>query len=228
VVDAKRAIDAAHQAKRWPVLVGGTALYLRAILYGIDPLPSADPALRSRLEAEAKEKGWEAMHRELIALDPGLMNRVKPTDRQRIQRFWEIALLTGKRPSELWSENRNAIYPSCRIVVTPPDRATLHQRMERRLDEMLAAGFLDEVAELMRRDGLSADHSSMRSVGYRQAWAYLEKPGQTLKDVRALILAATRQLAKRQLTAFRKLSQSLWYDSQSPKLLVMAFLGDLL
>ncbi len=217
VADADLAIDKAHASGRWPVLVGGTPLYIRALLYGLDALPSADPKTREAISSRAKTLGWIRLYEELIAIDPGLKTRIKATDHQRIQRSLEIHQLTGQRPSDLMSHNRTPRYASCRVVVTPRDRSELHERIARRFDEMLEMGLLDEVATLMRRPELSAGHPSMKSVGYRQAWAYLASQSDSLEALRSATVAATRQLAKRQLTAFRKLSQALWYDSQSDK-----------
>lgn len=213
VADADVAITKAHQAGRWPVVVGGTPLYIRALLYGLDALPSADPKTRQAIAIRAESVGWGVLHEELMAIDPGLTNRFKAADQQRIQRAFEIHQLTGKRPSELMSHNRLPRYASCRLVVTPHDRSVLHQRIVSRFDEMLQMGFLDEVSGLMKRPNLSADHASMKSVGYRQVWDYLATGSTSVEALRASAIAATRQLAKRQLTALRKLSQTLWYDS---------------
>ncbi len=214
VADADVAIEKAHQASRWPVLVGGTPLYIRALLYGLDALPSADPTTRQAIANRAESVGWNRLYEELMVIDPGLKGRFEASDRQRIQRAFEIHQLTGKRPSELMSHNRLPRYASCRLVLTPHDRSVLHQRIATRFDEMLEKGFLAEVATLMKRPNLSADHASMKSVGYRQAWSYLATGGDSLDSLRSSTVAATRQLAKRQLTALRKLSQALWYDSE--------------
>lgn len=222
VQDARRAIEDAHKQNHWPVLVGGTTLYLRAILYGLDELPSADPDVRAAIVARADQEGWEALYAELMTIDSSLADTIRPSDRQRIQRALEIHMLTHQKPSALMSNNRVPLYPSLRLVVTPKDRSLLHQRIARRLDHMLSAGFMDEVAALMARPNLTADHASMRSVGYRQVWAYLEQDGQNRASLHDEIVAATRQLAKRQLTALRKLSQALWYDSESSHLIEMA------
>lgn len=222
VADADVAIKKAHQAGRWPVLVGGTPLYIRALLYGLDALPSADPKMRQAIASRAESVGWNALYEELMTIDPGLKDRFKATDQQRIQRAFEIHQLTGQKPSDLMSHNRRPRYPSYRIVVTPQDRSLLHQRIASRFDEMLQMGFLEEVSSLMERPNLSADHASMKSVGYRQAWAYLDAGGGSLDALRSSTIAATRQLAKRQLTALRKLSQALWYDSEGVGLHDMA------
>jgi len=218
VADADQAIERAHSAARWPVLVGGTPLYIRALLYGLDPLPSADPSVRQRIVEQATSVGWKLLYEELITLDPGLQVRIKPTDQQRIQRALEIYQLTGERPSALMTHNRMPRYPSYRLVVTPKDRAVLHQRIAARFDQMIKTGFLDEMAVLMKRPGLSGEHASMKSVGYRQAWSYLASGEGSLEALRSAVMAATRQLAKRQLTALRKLSQTLWYDSEGERL----------
>ena len=214
VADASAAIKKAHQANRWPLLVGGTPLYLRAILYGLDPLPSADPEVRGRLQQEASQKGWDNLHARLKRIDPELSRKIRVTDPQRIQRALEIHELTGRPPSSLMTHNRRPLYRSHRLVVTPKDRNILHQRITQRFDIMLQQGFLDEMHQLMSRPGLSASDSAMKSVGYRQAWAYVENAQSNIDDLRASVTAATRQLAKRQLTALRKLSRALWYDSE--------------
>lgn len=218
VADADQAIDRAHTAGRWPVLVGGTPLYIRALLYGLDPLPSADPSVRQQIVEQANLVGWQVLYEELIALDPGLKFTIKATDQQRVQRALEIHRLTGERPSDLMTHNRMPRYPSYRLVVTPKDRSVLHQRIATRFDHMIKAGFLDEMAVLMKRPGLSSDHASMKSVGYRQAWSSMVSGEDSLEALRSRVVAATRQLAKRQLTALRKLSQTLWYDSECKRL----------
>ena len=218
VVDADQAIERAHAASRWPVLVGGTPLYIRALLYGLDRLPSADPAVRQRIVEQAKSLGWQALYEELIALDPSLKFSIKATDPQRIQRALEIYRLTGERPSDLMTHNRVPRYPSYRLVVTPKDRSVLHQRIATRFDQMIEAGFLDEMAVLLKRPGLIGEHAWMKSVGYSQAWSYLASDEGSLDALRSAVVAATRQLAKRQLTALRKLSQTLWYDSECKRL----------
>lgn len=210
--DAAAEIDAAHRARRLPVVVGGTAMYLRALRYGMDAMPSADPAVRARIAGDAAESGWPAMHRRLAGLDPESARRIRPNDPQRIQRALEICLVAG-RPASSFHRGRgpDRLVDSLMLVIAPADRAVLHRRIERRWERMLELGLLEEVECLMRRPGLDRDAPSMRAVGYRQAIACLA--GEIVRDeLPARAAAATRQLAKRQLTAFRQWTGALWYD----------------
>ncbi|MEJ2384040.1 MAG: tRNA (adenosine(37)-N6)-dimethylallyltransferase MiaA [Xanthomonadales bacterium] len=200
-------------AGRVPLLAGGTMLYFKALSEGLAPMPAADPGLRRRLEAEAQRHGWAAMHRRLAAADPAAARRIHPNDPQRIQRALEVIELSGRPLSELHGA-QEASGPDCRIlrvVACPQPRAVLHQRIEQRLDAMLAAGFLDEVRGLRARGDLHPDLPSMRCVGYRQAWAHLE--GEIDRaEMRLRMIYATRQLAKRQITWLRRETSALWYD----------------
>ena len=213
VADAEAVMRSAQAAGRIPVLVGGTVLYARALMYGLDPLPAADSAVRARIAEQAASKGWEALHAELAARDPETAARIRASDPQRVQRALEILELTGKGMTALHSGPRMPRFPTLRLVLTPRDRQVLHERIAQRLDAMLDAGFIDEVRRLRQRPGLSADHTAMRSVGYRQVWEYLEGSC-TRAALRERAVAATRQLAKRQLTGLRRLPGTLWYDSQ--------------
>ena len=201
---------------RLPVLVGGPTLYLRAVLYGLDAMPAADPALRKRLAEEFEADGGRSLHRELQHGDPEAAARITVTDPQRLLRAVEVLRLSGKGPSHWQRQNRLPRFPSLRLVVTPTDRAVLHRRIAQRLDQMVDAGFLDEAKALYESPGFDADLPAFRSVGYRQAWDYLA--GRVdLETFRAQARAATRQLAKRQLTALRQLHAALWYDSRQVK-----------
>lgn len=211
-----------HAAGRWPVLVGGTMLYYRALLYGLDPMPPADPDLRRVIAAEAGERGWQALHAELARHDPAAAAAIRPADIQRIQRGVEILRLTGQGPSAHHGHNRLPRLRALRLVLVPRDRHVLHQRIERRFDQMLAQGFMAEVERLKARPGLSAAHASMKSVGYRQAWCFLDGAG-SLLECRRTAVAATRQLAKRQLTALRRMSGSLWHDSLQERTIDLIF-----
>ena len=213
LADADHHIAQALDQGLWPVLVGGTPLYLRAVLYGLDPLPKADANVRAAIAEEAKRLGWAGLHARLMAIDPALEKRIVPSDKQRIQRALEIHALTGQRPSSLMQGNRIPRYRSCRVVVTPAHRQCLHERIAQRFDAMLDQGLIDEVDGLMARSGLTGEHASMKSVGYRQVWQWLASGQGSLAEVKGQAVAATRQLAKRQLTALRKLSHALWYDS---------------
>jgi len=186
-----------------PLLVGGTMLYFRALLQGLDDLPRADAALRKELEAEAAARGWPALHAELAVVDPATAARLAPNDSQRIGRALEVFRLSGTPMSALLDRVQSELpYRVLQLALIPSDRAVLHQRIAARFDAMLAEGLIDEVDTLRRRYALNADLPSMRAVGYRQAWAYLD--GEIdLKDLREQGIAATRQLAKRQLTWLR-------------------------
>lgn len=205
--DAERLIPEIHQRGRIPLLVGGTMLYVKALLEGLSSLPQADAALRAELDRQAAELGWPALHARLAQLDPVTAARLAPLDAQRIQRALEICLLSGSPMSQLIAQGRNrgSQWRSLNLALVPAERQWLHQRIAQRFDSMLAAGFLDEVTRLRQHyPELTPELPSMRCVGYRQAWAYQD--GQD--DYAGFIakgVAATRQLAKRQLTWIRSL-----------------------
>lgn len=212
VEDAERCIAAAWAQGRVPVLVGGTTLYLKALRYGLDRLPGADRAFRERTEAEADESGWSALHERLVQIDPVAGLRIRPSDPQRILRALEIHELTGRPPSSLWTgRGPDRMRRSLHLILTPADRADLHRRIDRRWAQMLDAGFLDEVHRLLKRPGLDPSGPVMRAVGYRQAIQALNEefdPAQLVERG----AAATRRLAKRQLTALRQWTGGRWYD----------------
>ncbi|MDH3333357.1 MAG: tRNA (adenosine(37)-N6)-dimethylallyltransferase MiaA [Gammaproteobacteria bacterium] len=213
VRDAYREMDEIFAAGRIPLLVGGTMMYFRALTEGIAALPSADEAIRRAIDAEAAERGWPAMHEELEIVDPQAAQRIKPKDRQRIQRALEVYRSSGQPLSD-WQRNsapaRNDIgYLKVGLNIEP--RSLLHERIERRLDLMIAGGFVDEMKRLRERPGLVADCSAMRSVGYRQFWQYLEGD-YSLEEARDRALFATRQLAKRQITWLRSETKVLLAD----------------
>ncbi len=216
--DALRCMDDIIRRGRVPLLVGGTMLYFRALKAGLDPLPQADPGLRASLDARATREGWPALHAELARLDPATAARLPPTDAQRIQRALEVCLTAGRPMSALLGGAQAG--PPCRLVeaaLLPSDRAWLHARIARRFDAMLAAGFLDEARRLRVRTDLSPDPPSMRCVGYRQAWAYLD--GEIdFEAFRAAAIAATRQLAKRQITWLRGWAGARVFDCQAADL----------
>ncbi len=203
VRDARRLMAEIGARQRLPLLVGGTMLYFKALLHGLDDMPAADAALRQRIEAEARARGWPALHAELARVDPATAARLAPNDSQRIQRALEVFRLSGRPLSAFHSAQAAAPEPAMPLFsLEPGDRAWLHQRIEQRFDAMLAAGFLDEVRALRARGDLNAALPSMRCVGYRQAWQALD--GEFgLDELRARGIAATRQLAKRQLTWLR-------------------------
>ncbi|HTT43242.1 MAG TPA: tRNA (adenosine(37)-N6)-dimethylallyltransferase MiaA [Steroidobacteraceae bacterium] len=211
--DALASIEAIHARGRVPLLVGGTMLYLRALEHGLAVLPPAAPQLRAQLEARAQREGWPHLHAELARLDPQAASRIKPADRQRIQRALEVCLSTGRPISELQRATVSPLagWPLQRWVLAPRDRARLHQQLAERFAAMMAAGLLEEVRQLHHRGDLTGRHPAMRAVGYRQLWAYLEGEG-TLTDAVSRAIAATRQLAKRQLTWLRGAANGEWID----------------
>ena len=216
VADALECIRAIHARGRAPLLVGGTMLYLRALLDGLAALPEACPELRRELDERAAHAGWPALHAELVRLDPEAAARIAPNDAQRIQRALEVCRTAGRPISELRRATVSPLAPfSVRYwVLNPPDRAVLHQRLAQRLETMMARGFLDEVRGLRDRGDLTSRHSSMRAVGYRQLWAHLDGH-YDLAEARRRALAATRQLAKRQLTWMRAETRAEWLDPAS-------------
>jgi tRNA dimethylallyltransferase len=207
VRDARAAMAAASAAGRVPLLVGGTHLYFRSLVAGIAPLPNADPAVRAALDADAERRGWPALHADLARADPAAAARIGPNDRQRIQRALEVLALTGQPLSRHWAEAASGGTSGLvRFALLPTDRAELHRQIEARLDAMLAAGFVAEVADLARRPGLQAGPRgglpALRAVGYRQLWEHVTA-AVPLDVARGQALAATRQLARRQLTWLR-------------------------
>jgi tRNA dimethylallyltransferase len=189
---------------RIPLLVGGTMLYFKALKDGLDELPAADPALRAELDARAARDGWPTLHRQLAELDPASAARLQPNDAQRIQRALEICLLSGQPMSTLHNRGAKSKLPwrLCEMALVPGDRVWLHARIERRFRAMLDAGFIDEVRGLRANHALTPDMASMRCVGYRQAWQYLDG-AIGVAELYEQGTAATRQLAKRQLTWLR-------------------------
>jgi len=216
VSDALEAIRAIHTRGRVPLLVGGTMLYLRSLLDGLAELPEAHPELRRELDTRAARVGWPALHEELARFDPAAAARIAPHDAQRIQRALEVWHATGQPISQLQRATESPLAPfDVRYwMLNPPDRAVLHERLARRLDSMMAGGFLDEVRQLRDRGDLTAAHSSMRAVGYRQLWAHLAGH-YDLPEAARRALAATRQLAKRQLTWMRGETRGQWLDPAS-------------
>jgi len=191
-------------AGRIPLLVGGTFLYFRALEAGLSDMPAADPAVRARLETEAQQLGWEALHARLAAVDPESAARIQATDPQRIQRALEVYELSGQPMSALHAQQPGSDLPYrvLKLALIPGDRPLLHERIAARFQQMLADGLLGEVKILFDRRELSAELPAMRAVGYRQVWRYLS--GQL--EYEAMIeqaIIATRQYAKRQLTWLR-------------------------
>ncbi|HEY0822742.1 MAG TPA: tRNA (adenosine(37)-N6)-dimethylallyltransferase MiaA [Ramlibacter sp.] len=205
--DARQLVRDIRARGRRVVLAGGTMLYFKALFEGLADMPAADPQVRAGIEREAAREGWPALHAQLAAVDPPTAARLAPNDAQRIQRALEVYRLTGAPLSQAHqSAARGAAQrPDLFLSLEPADRGWLHARIAQRFDAMLAAGFLDEVRALRARGDLHAGLPSMRCVGYRQAWEALEGLW-PLDSVRERGIAATRQLAKRQLTWLRGLS----------------------
>ncbi|MDO9360198.1 MAG: tRNA (adenosine(37)-N6)-dimethylallyltransferase MiaA [Polaromonas sp.] len=225
VADATRLIGEITARGKLPLLVGGTMLYFKALFDGLDDMPKADPAVRLRIAQEAQDQGWPALHAELARVDPPTAARLAPNDSQRISRALEVFRLSGK-PLSAWQQRNarpagdsraEALAPAMPMIsLEPDDRAWLHARIAQRFDAMLAAGFIDEVVQLRGRGDLSIDLPSMRCVGYRQAWEMLDEAGPKsgaalspplLANLREKGIAATRQLAKRQVTWLRSMPQ---------------------
>lgn len=219
VADALTCIRDIRARGRVPLLVGGTMLYLRSLLHGLAVLPAADPHFRARLDAEAARHGWPALHAQLQSLDPEAAARISPNDAQRIQRALEVCHTTGRPISELQRATVSPLAGSpVRVwVLAPTDRMLLHERLAQRFHAMMAAGLLAEVRALHGRGDLSARHASMRAVGYRQLWAHLDGEYDLDEAVRRAI-AATRQLAKRQLTWLRAERGAQWLDPELSQL----------
>jgi tRNA dimethylallyltransferase len=217
VADATRLIGEIRSRGRLPLLVGGTMLYFKALMHGLDDMPPADPVIRAALDAEAQNKGWPTMHAELARVDPVTAARLPPNDSQRIQRALEVQRISGRPLSSFYTpkpiaDNDHPTLGMPLISLEPTDRAWLHERIALRFDAMLGAGLLDEVVRLRARGDLNPDLPSMRCVGYRQAWELLDAhkthPGDApfpMARLRELGINATRQLAKRQITWLRSM-----------------------
>lgn len=218
--DARDEIAAIHAAGRIPLLVGGTGLYFRALERGLSDLPDADPLLRERLAEDCRRLGSRVLHARLSRLDPEAAARIHPNDPQRIQRALEVFELTGYPLSVLQKRRPGETLPFrvVRLIMWPDDRQVLHARIERRFRDMLARGFIDEVAALRARSDLDLSLPALRAVGYRQVWHYLDG---TLSHERMIErgITATRQFAKRQLTWLRTESEATRLSTADPRLL---------
>lgn len=217
-------------AGKVPLLVGGTGLYFRALMQGLSAMPAADAGLRAQLQDRMAVEGMARLHEELKAVDPVSGARIHPNDPQRILRALEVYLVSGRTLTDWQAQSGSVEFPFQVLEVTlaPQDRGVLHERIALRFDQMLEQGFLDEVRGLLADPRLHPDLPAMRAVGYRQAWAHLR--GETsVVEFREQAIAATRQLAKRQLTWFRGLPSSRWFDPQNQKdaldYLVSRFIG---
>ena len=204
--DALDVIAKIHTRGRVALLVGGTMLYYRALLEGLDDLPQADAALRTRIDTQAQLAGWPAMHAELARIDPSSAQRLSPQDGQRIQRALEVYYASG-RPLSAWQQRAGSPLPfdMTTVALQPTERSALHARIAARFSAMIDRGLVDELRALRTRYKLHADLPSMRAVGYRQAWQFLDQEIDATQ-LREQAEAATRQLAKRQLTWLRSFS----------------------
>ncbi|MBS0849142.1 tRNA (adenosine(37)-N6)-dimethylallyltransferase MiaA [Citrobacter sp. JGM124] len=204
-------------AGRIPLLVGGTMLYFKALLEGLSPLPSASPEVRAEIEQQAAEHGWEALHGQLRSIDPVAAARIHPNDPQRLSRALEVFFISGKTLTELTQTSGEALpYQVHQFAIAPAKRELLHQRIEQRFHQMLASDFEAEVRALFARGDLHPDMPSIRCVGYRQMWSYLN--GEISHDEMTYKgICATRQLAKRQLTWLRGWESVHWLDSDLPE-----------
>ena len=216
LADTVRLVREIRSRGAFPLIVGGTMLYAKALRDGINDMPSTDPEVRKRVAAEGEEKGWPAMHAELARIDPVTAARLAPNDSQRIGRALEVYRMTGKTLSAFHAEQTTEkAFPFVTIGLLPGDRKVLHARIEKRFTAMLDEGFLDEVRRLMARDDFDPQSPAMRAVGYRQAIDFLE--GKTDREAFLLAgVAATRQLAKRQMTWMRGMDDVLLLDPDDP------------
>jgi len=226
VRDATRLIGEIGARGRTPLLVGGTLLYFKALMEGLNDMPPADAAVRAAIEARAQAQGWPALHAELARVDPVTAARLAPLDAQRIQRALEVFAVSGRPISSFQtgraSGHHNPIAPGALLSLEPVDRAWLHERVAQRFDAMLAAGLVDEVRALRARGDLHPDLPSMRCVGYRQTWETLDAAGDAAltpaqwAGLRERGIFATRQLAKRQITWLRSMPQRVVVPCDAP------------
>lgn len=210
-------------AGKIPLLVGGTMMYFKFLQEGAAKLPASVPAVRERLLAAGTEQGWPHLHARLATIDPESAERLNPMDSQRIMRALEVYEISGKTLSQFWAEQeqQDLPYTVTSLAVSPAERSTLHQRIATRFDQMLEQGFIDEVRALYQRQNLHANLPSMRCVGYRQAWEYLDGK-YSYEEMRERGIIATRQLAKRQVTWLRSWPDLHWLDSEDENILQSA------
>ena len=216
--DALKEMAEITASGRIPLLVGGTMLYYKALIEGLSPLPSADCEVRDQIEQKSEEFGWGALHQDLMVIDPVSANRINPNDSQRINRALEVFYITGKTMTELTAQQGESLpYDVLQFAIAPEDRAVLHQRIEQRFHKMIALGFEQEVRKLFERGDLNIDLPSIRCVGYRQMWEYLQGDI-SLDEAIFKGICATRQLAKRQITWLRGWQNEItWLDSLQPE-----------
>ena len=208
--DAIEKIDKFHQRGKVPVLVGGTMMYFKALIDGLSPLPEADEQIRAELEMQANQHGWPHLYQELLAIDPQAAQKMSENDSQRINRALEVFRITGKTMTELQKQKQPQLpYTFYQFAIAPDDRKELHDRIEKRFKIMIDQGFENEVSALYLREDLHPNMPSIRCVGYRQMWDYLA--GEIDHDEMVFRgIAATRQLAKRQLTWLRSWPDVTW------------------
>jgi tRNA dimethylallyltransferase len=218
--DARSAIEEIHGIGKTPILVGGTGLYFRALEQGLAELPEANYRIRARLEEEGETEGWNSLHQRLSQIDPEAAARINENDPQRIQRALEVYEITGETLTDLLSEGRKQPFPHPikKIILSFEDRSILHDRIKQRFLAMLESGLVEEVEKLRQRGDLSLSLPSMRMVGYRQVWRYLEQQT-SYEEMREHAIIATRQLAKRQITWCRSESDAKWIDPQDSGIL---------
>ncbi len=228
-LDALLAINEIHSQNRIPLLVGGTGLYFRALETGISDLPDADAEIRQQLESEAEQIGWQAMHRRLAEIDPASAERIHSNDPQRIQRALEIYEISGRSITDHYEEKTTNpfSFEVIKIILNPDDRSILHERIKHRFLKMLDEGLVEEVRTFHKNKRFVRSLPSMRMVGYRQVWNYLD--GET--DYEEMIekgIIATRQLAKRQMTWLRKEENGIWLDCDASGLFgkIQGILGE--
>ena len=214
VDDTLNCIADARARGRRAVLVGGSMMYYRALIEGLSDMPASDPVIRAEIEVRASRVGWLELHRELSAVDPDTANSLHPNHSQRISRALEIFRQTGIPMSQWQRANTQRARKAVCLALAPNDRATLHARIETRFDLMLEAGFVEEVKKLFDRGDLHTRLPAIRAVGYRQIWSHLSGE-YSLEDAREKGIAATRQLAKRQITWLRGWSGLRWIDSEA-------------
>ncbi|GAB1438011.1 tRNA (adenosine(37)-N6)-dimethylallyltransferase MiaA [Providencia sp.] len=215
--DALNAMAEITAQGKIPLLVGGTMLYFKALLEGLSPLPSADLVIRTDIEKIAQEQGWGEIHRRLAEVDSVAAARIHPNDPQRLSRALEVYLISGQTLTEMTQTAGEKLpYNVFQFAITPQDRKILHERIEQRFHLMVNAGFEEEVRALHQRDDLHVDLPSIRCVGYRQMWSYLD--GEISHDEMIYRgICATRQLAKRQITWLRSWENIHWLDSEQPQ-----------
>ena len=210
--DALRVMANITARGRVPLLVGGTMLYFRALQRGLSNLPTADAQVRARIEARAQSEGWAVLHAELSRIDPQSAQRIHPNDPQRIQRALEVYELSGRALTEHFPQLGNELpYQIVKIALIPADRPEIHRRVAQRFEGMMQSGFIEEVKTLRARGDLHFELPSMRAVGYRQAWEFLDGQGNLMHMIERAVIA-TRQLAKRQLTWLRAEQDAQIFD----------------